>query len=84
MPPSLLLSRLLEESGMAAAYSMATCRSGPVSATDISGRLEEHEHEEDVTAMMYLQEAAAVGSFLRYLAALEQERALTGGGASDW
>ena len=76
MPPSLLLSRLLEESGMAAAYSMATNHSEVISA--------DHDEGETVTAMMHLREAAAVGRFLRYLAGLEQDRSLTGGGATDW
>ena len=55
MPPSLLLSRLLEESGMAAAYAVG---------------------EQD--------DAAAVGRFLRYLAQLEKDQTLTGGGATEW
>ena len=81
MPPSLLLSRLLEESGMAAAYSMAASHSETISAPE-SGQLADHEETEVITAI--LREAAAVGRFLRYLAALEQERSLTGGGATDW
>ena len=81
MPPSLLLSRLLEESGMAAAYSMAASHSETI-PTPEGGQLADHEETEVITAM--LREAAAVGRFLRYLAALEQERSLTGGGATDW
>lgn len=84
MPPSLLLSRLLEESGMAAAYSMASGYSDASSATDGGWRPADFEDEEAVTAMFHMRESAAVGRFLRYLAALEQERSLTGGGATDW
>ena len=85
MPPSLLLSRLLEESGMAAAYSMATSYSDANSATDGGWAPVNHEHDDEaVAAMLHVREAAAVGRFLRYLAALEQEQSLTGGGATDW
>ena len=84
MPPSLVLSRLLEESGMAAAYSMASSYSDANSAIDGSWRPADHADEEAVAAMFYVREAAAVGKFLRYLAMLEQERSLTGGGATHW
>ncbi len=84
MPPSLLLSRLLEESGMAAAYSMATSYSDANSSTDGGWGTVDHEHDEAVTAMLHVREAAAVGRFLRYLAGLEQEPSLTGGGATEW
>ena len=95
MPPSLLLSRLLEESGMAAAYAMAATNatmeavsSGAIHApptTPLSSMSTAEEYEQLAQeAEAAMVEAAAVGKFLRYLAELEQERSLTGGGATDW
>lgn len=84
MPPSLLLSRLLEESGMAAAYSMAADHSEAIHALGVGEKLIGNQDPDTVTAVQQMREAAAVGRFLRYLAALEQERSLTGGGATDW
>ena len=63
---------------MAASYSEA------IQEPDASVQLVGHQDQEAVTAVQQIREAAAVGRFLRYLAALEQDRSLTGGGATDW